>query len=435
MNEIQLQAFMADPELSSLIEQVKVSDDILDVIRLGETQHSAMLAWCLNPAEGHGQGDAVIKDFLIAAYNSSISNGCIHDTKKFFKSWTPARIRRTSFGSAFITREFHIDLEKMGRKGRLDLLMVDPQNRLLVAIENKCGATLTKEQLNFYSDTVNQKLGTRPAFREFDFAFVVLDRELEDYDVEDLEDISKRWCLLDYSWLETASARAKQHVARNNQAAQLLMAYCQSITDWQKPAQQATTEIATRLAERHKTVVDEMKALRASSIHDWTPSVMNAGDLCHFFYQNRLLCRELIAASGIPGMVKSLQKKMEKSAIVDKDGPTRLSLATVEMLSFQKGGQPWWPMYIQIRKRAQADSDEPTYELRFVINHSGFAVKPGPLVIRTALNTIVKGLITFPESNHRRVTLRKQLSAERAMTLAVELAAEVDKALNTLTSV
>lgn len=435
MNEVQLQAFMADPELPNLIEQVKVSDDILDVIRLSETQHSAMLAWCLNPGEGHGQGDVVIKDFLIAAYNKNNENGCTHATKKFFKTWTPARVRRSSFGTAFITREFHIDLPEMGRKGRLDLLLVDPQNKMLVAIENKVGATLTKEQLNFYSDTVNQRLGTRPAFREFEFAFVVLDRELDDYDVEELESLSKRWCLLDYSWLETAAARAKQHVARNNQAAQLLMTYCQSITDWEKPAQTATSDIAARLAERHKPVVDELKTLRHSSIQEWTPTVMNTGDLCHFFHQNRLLCRELIAASGIPGIVKALQRVMGGKAVVEKDGPTRLSLATVAMLSFQKRGQPWWPMYLQIRKRDQPDPDAQfTYDLRFIVNHSGFANRSGPQAVRATLNNLVEGLVTFPESNHRRVTLKKGLTAERAITLAAEWAADVDCALVALAS-
>ncbi|WZB71970.1 PD-(D/E)XK nuclease family protein [Achromobacter xylosoxidans] len=53
-----------------LIERVKISDDFLDVVSLTETQHSDMLAWCLHPNEGHGQGDAVIKDFLIAAYDA-----------------------------------------------------------------------------------------------------------------------------------------------------------------------------------------------------------------------------------------------------------------------------------------------------------------------------------------------------------------------------
>src|SRR5256885_9626457 len=59
---------------------------------------------CLTPGEGHGQGDSVIKDFLEAAYQKS--DAAIYDNKKFFRKWTPGRIRVSSFGSAFVTREF-----------------------------------------------------------------------------------------------------------------------------------------------------------------------------------------------------------------------------------------------------------------------------------------------------------------------------------------
>ncbi len=71
MESDDLYSFLSDPELIELIEQAKVSDDILDVITLNENQHSDMLAWCLTPGEGHGQGDSVIKDFLEAAYRES----------------------------------------------------------------------------------------------------------------------------------------------------------------------------------------------------------------------------------------------------------------------------------------------------------------------------------------------------------------------------
>lgn len=96
---------------------------MLDVITLTENQHSDMLAWCLTPGEGHGQGDAVIKDFLQAAYREA--GIAIYDNKKFFSSWMPGRIRVTSFGSAFVTHEFTVKLkdpeQEDKRAWRLDL--------------------------------------------------------------------------------------------------------------------------------------------------------------------------------------------------------------------------------------------------------------------------------------------------------------------------
>ena len=239
MESEDLYAFLSDPELVELIEQAKITDDMLDVITLSENQHSDMLAWCLTPSEGHGQGDAVIKDFLVAAYQKSTH--AIYDNKKFFSTWTPGRIRVSSFGSAFITREFSVKIPERDvdgkRGGRLDLFMVDPQNKLLIAIENKVGAKLTKVQLEDYQKAVASEIACRPLFKDYAFAYIVLDRELDWYSEEQLGELGKRWTLLDYSWLEASARRARLQVARNNQAAQLLVAYCQKQTDWESQSE------------------------------------------------------------------------------------------------------------------------------------------------------------------------------------------------------
>jgi hypothetical protein len=112
MRQEELERFMADQDLSQLLEQAKISDDIFDVIDLRENQHSDMLAWCLNPNEGHGQGDAAIKDFLIAAWEKCNSTNARFANKRFFEKWGPARIRTTSFGSSFLARELGIQAER-----------------------------------------------------------------------------------------------------------------------------------------------------------------------------------------------------------------------------------------------------------------------------------------------------------------------------------
>jgi hypothetical protein len=61
------QSFVSDPDLGQAIEALKRANDIFDIIEPQETQHSQMLQWLLNPREGHGQGDALFKDFLTAA--------------------------------------------------------------------------------------------------------------------------------------------------------------------------------------------------------------------------------------------------------------------------------------------------------------------------------------------------------------------------------
>jgi hypothetical protein len=78
----ELYAFLRDPKLLELIELNKTVDDVFDVLTLTENQNSEVLAWCMNPHEGHSQGDGVIKDFLEAAH--AASDCCTYDNRKFF---------------------------------------------------------------------------------------------------------------------------------------------------------------------------------------------------------------------------------------------------------------------------------------------------------------------------------------------------------------
>jgi hypothetical protein len=64
------QNFVSDPNTGRAIEALKKANDVFDILTPSETQHSQMLQWLLNPREGHGQGDTILKDFLIAAWKS-----------------------------------------------------------------------------------------------------------------------------------------------------------------------------------------------------------------------------------------------------------------------------------------------------------------------------------------------------------------------------
>lgn len=84
-----LEAFFIDPRVVELCELLRVSDDLLDVINLSENQHSNMLAWLLDPREGHGQGDQILRDLLIAATTHARSTAVLDGrgrTSRFFSA-------------------------------------------------------------------------------------------------------------------------------------------------------------------------------------------------------------------------------------------------------------------------------------------------------------------------------------------------------------
>ena len=77
---------------------------------------------------------------------------------------------------------------------------------------------------------MSQQISNRRVFSDYQFAYIVVDRDLADYPEEHLKSLGNKWALLDYGWLEASANRARLHLERNNEAAQLLMAYCQKQT-------------------------------------------------------------------------------------------------------------------------------------------------------------------------------------------------------------
>ncbi|PLY36316.1 hypothetical protein F164LOC_15890 [Pectobacterium carotovorum] len=349
--------FLTDKQLLVLREKLRTSDNILDVINLTESQHSDMLAWCLNPNEGHCQGDAVIKDFLTAAYDAGHEINKFAN-KKFFEKWTLGRIQTTSFGSAFMTREFSIS-DSTGSKRRLDLFLIDPKNQFIVIIENKVGAELSDEQLNGYYKTVQSTFPGKTLFEDYDFAYVVLDKKLETYSKEKLESLDNKWAFLSYQWLEKAAQRARLQLQNNNAAAQLLMAYCQKQAQWQSTNEEEISELSAQLASRYEAVVSHFSLLTAKPLADWKPRNLEGvnGEALLFFQQNKQLCDQLIQAKGIAGILVSLRKFFPLLTEENLEiGRTWLNITTPAILALRHPDNNYWPLYVSIVRENGANS-------------------------------------------------------------------------------
>jgi hypothetical protein len=427
-----LHNFITDHHLLDLIERVKISDDVLDVVKLTETQHSSMLAWCLNPNEGHGQGDAVLKDFLIAAYSAGAESNRFAN-KEFFEKWTPGRIRTASFGSAFIACEFSLQTDEANKRKRLDLFIIDPSNKLVITIENKYGASLSDEQLGAYYERVNEQIARRPVFREhkYDFLYVVVDRDLNCYDDDYLKNLGNKWALLDYTWLESAAKRARLHVERNNQAAQLLMAYCQHQTGWQSPNDKHISELAAEIATQHEAVVEQIQQCWDIKPTEWTPTSFRgaAGELLVFIQQHRQLCSHLLQSRGIGTVRVGLRKALPENDYYQYEfGRTWINFATREMVSLMHSTDGYWPLYVNIYRDKSASDDGSKFVLRLIWCPPHF---DDPNWNSEDLRSLVAE--RFPGLNHfagrsvRRITLGRSLGAKAVVKLAMESAAEIDR--------
>jgi hypothetical protein len=433
MDSQDLYAFLSDAKLVDLIERVKRSDDFMDIISLSEPQHSDMLAWCLHPNEGHGQGDAVVKDFLIAAYHAGVSTNRFANGR-FFSEWTPGRIRTSSFGSAFIAREFSLGGEEAGRGNsqRLDLFLIDPVNRIVVTIENKVRAPLTENQLNGYHKHVDEQLRQRPMFKDYAFAFVVVDKRLETYTDEDTLALGNRWALLDYGWLKASANRARLHMERNNQAAQMLMAYCEKQTGWQSPNEELVSELAAGLASQHEPVIEKIRELGRIKPTHWTPKSFDDadGELLLFIQQNRQLCSHLVQARGIGAVVRGLRKSMPTLGHEDiEQGRTWVRFATPGMQALMHGDDDYWPIWVNVFRETKSDDESSRFTVRFVWVAENFSDGCDEGSLRRSLAQRFPELKKFEKSAYRRVVVNSKLNATDAVTEAVELAMQIDEIL------
>jgi hypothetical protein len=298
MDAAQFYAFLGDEALSRLIELNKITDDLFDVIKLSENQHSDMLAWLLNPNEGHLQGDAIVKEFLIAAYNASEKH--VHDNKKFFEQWTPGRILTTGFGSLFVTREFRVKWD--GRQGALDLLLVDPVNEIVVVVENKFGSKLSDQQLEGYVKLVRETLPLGGYFRGYSLAFVYLDAYLEDLSDADRQALSNSWVHLGYDWLKAAADRAQLQLGKNG-SAQLLVSYVQKQTTWDSQDEKRRTGLASGLAIRHPDMVSQLNAFSRKKKDSWDGRFLKEDHIreaAFFHAQNEDVCTRYVRWLGWP---------------------------------------------------------------------------------------------------------------------------------------
>lgn len=430
MTRDELDEFMCDPELAQAMEQARITDDIFDVISLRENQHSDMLAWCLNPNEGHGQGDAIIKDFLIAAYEESY--GAAFGNRKFFEEWRPSRIRTTSFGAAFLSRELGIEVDANGKRGRLDLFLLDPINKIVVTVENKAGRKLSAKQLEDYWKAVSKQLAARPAFKGYNFAYIVIDRELED-DVE-RADQGNKWIVLDYRWLETSATRARLQVDRSNLAAQLMMSYCQRQTDWQADGEQRLVNLAANLANKHEPVITRMREIRNTKIAAWTPSMMEAHDaaLLFFLHQHKHACAALLAGSGVAALAAEV-RKIRPDLAADYLHVRRawLAIASPELddMVDSEAEEPEWPIYVLIRRETSDESERTTFRVRLIWVTAAFAAHVDIEAVRSSLEEAFPELAKRKSRNVRRITFGVKLEAKAAVEKALNVAGDLEKAL------
>ena len=120
---------------------------IINKLKRDENSYSDFMAYFLDPNENHGIEERFLKKFLFSVVKSE--NELVGELKTALH---PIDIEMSSFNEVSIYREYNFR-----DYGRIDILIEDKGNNILVLLENKLYSKEGKNQTNRYWEAVNKK--------------------------------------------------------------------------------------------------------------------------------------------------------------------------------------------------------------------------------------------------------------------------------------
>lgn len=234
----------------------------------------------------------------------------------------------------------------MKAKERVDLFVIDPQNKFVLLIENKAGMHHSSQQLDTYKKNFEDITQGNANLRGYDCAFIALDRYLLDDDDRELP-AARSWLHLGYDWLKVSANRAIMHMERGNTAARLVVSYCNRQTDWESPQEKKAIEIASGLHHDHRKAIDYLLAMSIRRIEaEWLGSTKPTVELL-FMLQNRSLESLLRETQGMASVVSTLLTRLPglRSDLLDH-GRGWIEICPTGWDRYFNGD--WWPVYLRI---------------------------------------------------------------------------------------
>ncbi len=212
---------------SELLEELKNKTDnsvnIFDILKVSkfEIRHSNMLAWLLDAKENHGLGDDFIKRFI-----SYLAKRCDSDDEALKLLMSNATFT--------IRREWK----------NIDLLLISPESKIVIVIENKFGSGEHDGQLFRYKNMISDRFWDYQQY----YLYLTLDGHISsDPDV---------WCSLGYEniieWIELSLNTS----IINSEVSQILKQYLSILRREIMGYSREVIELCNKIYEKHKDALD-----------------------------------------------------------------------------------------------------------------------------------------------------------------------------------
>ena len=332
-----LQKILTDKDFIAL-QQWNKNKQIFDILKTNEMTHSSMIAWLINPNEGHDLGTLFIKNmFYSLAVNDNL---------------TINEIESISFQNLLIETEVSVD-----KDNRIDILIYDPVNRYLFIIENKCGASLFKDQLKRYKEWADKLKNLNK------ITLILLDKDKT-------AEPEKDWLYSDYSWItNTLSSILNKGILSTDNEKILKDYYIKLTENYDIDGVFSKYEKhMVRLAKHHADFFSELKDIRedlldltiTDKLNNINETKKTQTDLVLTLEQHFTIFNTLLEYSEFEWLEKALKKTNKNYLFHLKDDTLLATLKQWEELC--EDNNSYWPVTLRVEK----DCDE-TGTYKFII--------------------------------------------------------------------
>ena len=214
----------------------------LDICTPREINISRLLGWLLDPTEGHGLGDRALRALLTVAGQKDEVAGLDHKSRTFLAAH---HIHSVAFSPLIVETELKANLAESNRS--VDVAIIDPFNKICIAIENKFGAREGPEQLDKYKKDLSQR------FKGYTQILIFLDR-LE------AEPGSKAWLPIGYGWLSGFLLGEEDNASLSTDIRRTLREFREAVQDEDDESASSSSldKMISSVAVRHQQSIQRM---------------------------------------------------------------------------------------------------------------------------------------------------------------------------------
>jgi hypothetical protein len=301
----------------------------------------------------------------------------------------------------------------MNASERVDLFVIDAQNKFIILIENKAGAKQEPEQLDKYRASFAEAVAREPHLKKYAHVYIAIDRKFDD-DAESRPS-SASWLHMGYKWLETSANRALMHVDRGNASARLVVSYCNRQTDWENPINKECVALAAQLHHSYPDAVKHLIAFTRGRVErEWLAHREASESSLLFVLQNKSAVAMLKDTQGMASVSAALLAKiptLPRESIEHRRAWLHMCPTGWE----QYKGEDFWPVTLRVR---YSDPAKSKYVLAMFWDADYATTEEEAEKLRQRLTSINPKFGTHSDSRRRVVRVESGLTLPELLRLA-----------------